>query len=97
MLRESSIPAALDRDPEQEGFTDVLLRQLLEDPEQEQGCGPEQFMEIMETICENTRSPPVLVLDQFENVFTEGKAYEKRRDRIALLLALTVQQSRGGS
>lgn len=99
-LRGEGFAVALDRQPNEPGLASRLIGDLLE---REDGVplglpdldrDPERFAELVADARRLTGYPPVLVLDQFEDLF-RGANMESARATVGLLLAATARRLAG--
>ena len=106
-LRRQGCPVAFDRHPQEAGLADRLIGDLVDVASASEnawrvGDDHRRFAEILGRIAPCTESPPLLILDQFEDLLrhgelTEPQRRERRRARavVATLLAATVQRQPG--
>ena len=91
-LRREGRPIAFDRHACELGLASRLLCDLLQDPAQAAAVGkdddPQAFVTALETIRELAGTPPILVIDQFEDVLRRPGA-ARARLRLGWLLAAT--------
>ncbi|MEM6796498.1 MAG: SUMF1/EgtB/PvdO family nonheme iron enzyme, partial [Acidobacteriota bacterium] len=99
-LRADGRPVAYDAHPEEPGLADRLIGDLLTGSEVPSGLdarlfeegAPEAFVELLQTAARAAGRPPVLVLDQVEQVL---RGERQGRARLGVLLAATVQRRPG--
>lgn len=92
-LRAEGRPVAFDRRPNEPGLVQRLLGDLVEDVPIVHDNDPDVFVDLLHDVLRNVGKPPLLVLDQFEDLFRyeNGEA----RDLVAELLAASVQRLPG--
>ena len=102
-LRAEGRPVAFDRHPCEAGLTGRLVRDLLEATDEEAleiagddvaGRGPEAFVELMLATRRLAVEPPVLILDQFEDLLRRS-GERRARALVGTLLAASVQRQPG--
>ncbi|MEM7353594.1 MAG: SUMF1/EgtB/PvdO family nonheme iron enzyme [Acidobacteriota bacterium] len=105
-LRAAGQPVAFDRHPGEAGLADRLLRDLLEADDEDRlaisrGAGPDAagsdtsvFIDRLLAARQLAEAAPLLVLDQFEDIFLRPGG-RRDRARVGALLAASVQRQPG--
>lgn len=94
-LRAAGRPVAFDRHPGEPGIAHRLLADLLADGAEYDSENPRLFTDRLRDVCLLAKAPPVLVLDQFEDLLRDDDKSAGARRTVGALLASAVQRQPG--